>query len=100
MNAVSEVEYWVYNVANHPSAFSLPLVGGQTYPDYVAKLKDGRTLVVEYKGGHLIRDAAEKRLVGELWQAASEGRGVYVFAEKDRGGLDLRDQIRVALATS
>ncbi|HEX8554168.1 MAG TPA: hypothetical protein VF695_05635 [Sphingomonas sp.] len=101
VGAVSEVEYWVRNVANHPSAFSLPLVGGQTYPDFVAKVKDGRTLVVEYKGAHLVRDAAEKRLVGELWQAASEGRGgVYVFAEKDRGGLDVRDQIRAALATS
>jgi hypothetical protein len=26
---------------------------GCFYPDFVCKLKDGRILVVEYKGGHL-----------------------------------------------
>lgn len=52
-------------------------------------------LVVEYKGAHLVRDAAEKRLVGELW--AQAGGGVYVFAERERDGLDVRGQIRAAL---
>jgi type III restriction enzyme len=96
LDAVPEVDSWVRNVANHPAAFWLPLANGRTYPDFVARLKDGRTLVVEYKGGHLVRDAAEKRLAGELWQSA--GGGVYVFAEKERDGLNVRDQIRRALA--
>lgn len=95
LDATSEVEFWVRNVAKHPAAFSLPLAGGRTYPDFVAKLKDGRMLVVEYKGAHLVRDAAEKRLVGELW--AQAGGGVYVFAELERDGLDVRRQVRAAL---
>ena len=96
LDAMPEVRFWVRNVANHPAAFSLPLANGRTYPDFVAQLTDGRILVVEYKGAHLVRDAAEKRLVGELWQA--RGGGVYVFAEKTRDGLDVRGQIRAALA--
>ena len=98
LDAVPEVDFWVRNVATHPAAFWLPLATGRTYPDFVARLKDGRILVVEYKGGHLIRDAAEKRLAGELWEAS--GGGVYVFAEKEREGQDVRDQIRQALTSS
>jgi type III restriction enzyme len=38
------------------------------YPDFVCKLKDGRVLVVEYKGGHLQNDdSKEKKALGELW---------------------------------
>ena len=37
-------------------------------------LTDGRILVVEYKGAHLTSDAADKRLAGELWAEASDGR--------------------------
>jgi hypothetical protein len=46
----------------------LPLASGFFYPDFVAKLKDGRIFVVEYKGEHLAGsgndDTNEKRLVG------------------------------------
>lgn len=97
IDAMPEIEYWVRNVAGHPNAFKLPVSGGWTYPDFVAKLKDGRLLVVEYKGGHLVADSAEKRNVGELWQASSGGRGVYVFAERVVDGKDVREQIRTAL---
>lgn len=69
-----------------------------TYPDFVAKLIDGRLLVVEYKGGHLVADSVEKRNVGELWQASSDGRAVYVFAERMVDGEDVRQQIRAALS--
>lgn len=103
IDAMGEIDHWIRNVANHPNAFWLPLAGGgnnRTYPDFVAQLKDGRILVVEYKGAHLVAGAAEKRLIGELWARASEGRGVYVFAEKERDGLDVRGQIREALARS
>jgi type III restriction enzyme len=84
-------------VSQHPNAFRLPVSGGWTYPDFVAKLKDGRLLVVEYKGGHLVADSTEKRAVGELWQARSGSDGVYVFAEKDVDGKDVREQIRASL---
>lgn len=97
LDAMPEIEYWVRNVAGHPAAFRLPTATGWTYPDFVARLKDGRTLVVEYKGDHLVKDAAEKRAIGELWQSASHGRGVYVFARKEVAGKAVRDQIREAI---
>jgi type III restriction enzyme len=100
IDSMAEIDFWVRNVAGHPNAFWLPVAGAssnRTYPDFVAKLKNGRILVVEYKGGHLVADAAEKRLVGELWAATSKGRGVYVLAEKTRDGMDVRGQIRKAL---
>lgn len=98
IDAILEIDYWVRNVSNHPNAFKLPVATGWTYPDFVAKLKDDRILVVEYKGDHLVKDAAEKRAVGELWQSASDGKGVYVFARKDVDGRTVRDQIRNAIA--
>jgi len=98
IDALGEVEYWVRNVANHPNAFRLPVAGGWTYPDFIVKLKDSRLLVVEYKGEHLIKESAEKRAVGALWQARSGGRGIYVLAvRKDDDGRDVRDQVRAAL---
>jgi hypothetical protein len=63
-----KVEFWIRNVAQHVNSFRLPLASGFFYPDFVAKLKDGRTFVVEYKGEHLAvsgnDDTNEKRLVG------------------------------------
>jgi len=100
IDAMPEIEYWVRNVSGHPNSFKLPTATGWTYPDFVGKLKDGRILVVEYKGEHLVKDASEKRAVGELWQSASNGNGVYVFARKDVDGKTVRDQIRVALTAT
>lgn len=97
LDSMSEVEFWVRNVAQHPSAFWLPVAKGRTYPDFVAQLKDGRLLAVEYKGEHLIAEATEKRNVGALWQAASAGKCIYVMAEKQRDGLDVKGQIRAVL---
>ena len=58
-------------------------------------LEDGRLLVVEYKGAHIAdgADSAEKRTVGELWERKSDGKGVFVLAEKSVGGTDTRSQI-------
>jgi|EndMetStandDraft_9_1072997.scaffolds.fasta_scaffold00889_6 type III restriction enzyme len=100
IDAMTELDYWVRNVSNHPNAFRLPVASGWTYPDFVGRLKDGRLLVVEYKGSHLIAEAAEKRAVGELWQRHSNGAGIYVFAIKDDDGRDVRQQIRQKIAIS
>lgn len=97
LDSIGDVEFWVRNVAKHPDAFWLPLASGRTYPDFVAKLKDGRLLVVEYKGDHLVADSTAKRAIGALWQNASEGQGVYVFAEKERDGMGVKQQILMAI---
>jgi type III restriction enzyme len=93
----SKVEFWVRNVAQHVNSFRLPLASGFFYPDFVAKLKDGRIFVVEYKGEHLAGsgndDTNEKRLVGALWEKASAGKGLFAMIEKDIEGRDPRQQL-------
>jgi type III restriction enzyme len=101
IDALDEVETWVRNVPpRHQWCFRLPTSRDNFYPDFVARLKDGRILVVEYKGAHLAADPAEreKRRVGELWARASKGKGVFVWAmKKDEAGRDVRGQLRYAL---
>ena len=84
----------------HASQFWMPTSRQRTYPDFVAKLKDGRLLVVEYKGDHLAEAASEqeKELVGKLWAARSDGKGVYLMARKlDEQGRNVREQLLMAI---
>lgn len=97
LDSLPQVDYWLRNISQRPSSFWFPLAQNKTYPDFVAKLKDGRTMVVEYKGDHLVADSDEKRAIGELWQKASGGQGIYVFLEKERDGRDPRRQLLAAL---
>lgn len=97
IDLLDEVEFWVRNLV-HPSQFWMPTSIQRTYPDFVAKLKDGRLFVIEYKGGDRITadQEEEKRLVGELWANRSDRRGVYLMASKANGSL--RDQLLAAIA--
>ena len=88
------VQFWVRNVAKHTESFWLPTATGKFYPDFVARLEDGRLLVVEYKGAHMLEDAREKRAVGELWERSSGRRGLFLIAEKSVQGKDVASQIR------
>jgi type III restriction enzyme len=74
-----DVRFWVRNVDRKPNAFWLQLSNGRFYPDFVALLGDGRTLVVEYKGKHLEEESREKRIIGELWAEASGGACIFVM---------------------
>ena len=61
IDALEEVETWVRNVPpRHQWCFSLPTSRDDFYPDFVARLKDGRILVVEYKGAHLTADPSQR----------------------------------------
>ncbi len=101
IDALDEVETWVRNVPpRHQWCFRLPTSRDDFYPDFVARLMDGRILVVEYKGAHLAADPSEreKRRVGELWARASKGKGVFVWAmKKDEAGRDVRGQLVAAI---
>ncbi|TXT49283.1 MAG: type III restriction enzyme Res subunit [Spirochaetes bacterium] len=101
IDALDEVETWVRNVPpRHQWCFRLPTSRDDFYPDFVAKLKDGRILVIEYKGAHLASDPAEreKRRVGELWARVSKGKGLFVWAMKrDDTGRGVRQQLNTAL---
>jgi type III restriction enzyme len=97
LDSLNEVEFWLRNVSQHKSSFRLPLASGNFYPDFVAKLKDGRIFVVEYKGellaGSGVEDTNEKRVVGEKWERASGGKGLFSIIEKQVAGRDMRQQL-------
>lgn len=89
IDSLDEVEWWVRNLDSQPTrSFWLQTSKGRFYPDFVCKLKDGRTLVVEYKGIHLYTDAQEKLAIGELWEKRSDGRCLFVMpTNREYGGL-------------
>lgn len=96
-----QVKYWVRNLDSRPKAsFWLPTSTDRFYPDFVALLQDGRLLVIEYKGGLTAQteDTKEKRTVGELWEAKSNGKGLFMIAEKkDQLGRGVFDQIQAKI---
>lgn len=96
-----DVEVWVRNLA-HPTQFRFPTATGSTYPDFVAKLKDGRICVIEYKGDDRYDhpNNAAKRAVGELW-ARKYPNGLYLMPrETDETGRDIDQQIAHAISAT
>lgn len=95
IDLLDEVDFWVRNLV-HPSQFWMPTAKQRTYPDFVVRLNDGRILVVEYKGGDRFsgEQEKEKRMVGDLWAKRSDGKGLYLMAQKvDDKGRNVREQI-------
>ncbi len=91
------VKYWVRNLdSRSDTSFRLPRAHRWFYPDFVALLKDGRILVVEYKGEQLIDKQSEKEKanVGALWEARSNDKGLFLMVEKEKNGLDMFEQIK------
>jgi type III restriction enzyme len=77
-----EVEFWVRNLPKQDKfSFWLQTSTDRFYPDFVCKLKDGRILVVEYKGSDRIDnpEEQEKLEIGEFWEQHSEGRCLFVM---------------------
>lgn len=97
IDSVPRVQYWVRNLEQrHDCSFWLPTSTDKFYPDFVAKLIDGRYLVVEYKGADRMdtADTKEKKMIGELWEARSNGRCVFHL-----GGATNMDQLIRGLGT-
>lgn len=102
LDALPGLKYWTRNVARHRNSFSLPTSTDKFYPDFVAVMDDGRLLVVEYKGKDRAadesRDSREKKLIGEQWAKASNGKAVFVMATMEKGDpMEVRTQITEAL---
>jgi type III restriction enzyme len=101
LDAHPQVKWWVRNVDRQPGSFWLPLSSGRKfYPDFVALLQDSRLLVVEHKGGHLesADDAKEKNGIGALWEAKSNGTGLFLMtAKRDANGRDVFAQIQAKI---
>lgn len=91
IDQMDEVEFWVRNLERQESfSFWLQTASDKFYPDFVCKLKDGRYLVVEYKGADRWSndDSKEKRRLGELWALKSDGRCLFVMPKgKDWGAI-------------
>ena len=69
------------------------------YPDFFAELDDGRSLLVEYKGEHLIEYDQEKKNIGELWESKSKGKALFLWAvKKDASGRDVHRQLSDKIA--
>lgn len=76
IDALDGVDFWVRNLErNHIYGFWLQTSTDKFYPDFVCRLKDGRNLVVEYKGEdrYINEDSVEKRILGGLWAQRSQG---------------------------
>jgi type III restriction enzyme len=96
IDSCEDVKYWVRNVERHSLSFKLPISNGNFYPDFVAVLNDGRILIVEYKGKHLLDnlDTKEKVLIGEMWEKAMSKNGLFILAVQDKDGKDIASQIK------
>lgn len=101
IDSLDEVDFWVRNLERQPErSFWLPTATDRFYPDFVARLNDGRLFVVEYKGAHLYGapDAVEKRNIGRVWAAASAGRCVFAMVTHPSvAGKSAGAQLREAL---
>jgi type III restriction enzyme len=76
-----ETAFWVRNLVRKPNTFWLQTAQDRFYPDFVVRLKDGRTLVVEYKGKTWaeLQSEKDKKIVGETWAEASGGTCLFVM---------------------
>jgi type III restriction enzyme len=92
------IKFWARNLERQPKyAFWLPTSTDKFYPDFIVQLKDGRLLVIEYKGAHLRNDdSKEKELIGKVW--AEKSGNLFLMAwKKDDNGLDVYQQINKCL---
>ncbi len=87
IDSLPEVDFWVRNLERDQFSFWLQTSTDKFYPDFVAKLKDGRFFVVEYKGSDRTperdTDSAEKQTLGQLWEARSNDLCIFRMITKE-----------------
>ncbi len=101
IDSLQEVEFWVRNLERDQCAFWLQTSTDKFYPDFVAKLQDGRFLAVEYKGSHLetSEDTKEKDAIGQLWAVRSKGQCLFLLVTKKTMREDLLAAVRRSSGT-
>ena len=106
LDALPEVEVWLRNIESRPNSFRLPCPhkgNDWFYPDFVARLTDGRALVLEYKGSHIEDGDKAKRQIGLAWQRAMQGQGLFLWigdSEETAQGRGIAQQILARLGSS
>ena len=97
-----QIRHWVRNVEREERfSFWLPTASDYFYPDFICELTDGRLLVIEYKGAHLLNDdTREKVQIGHQWEASSGERCLFLLAlAMDEQGRNVEQQIAHKIAT-
>ena len=80
-----DIEYWVRNLVRKPTcSFFLPTTKIGFFPDFVCRLPNGKTLVVEYKSTRDWDAAKPDRDIGELWEELSGGQCRFVMVKEKR----------------
>jgi len=82
IDQMPQIETWVRNIERRQeSSFWLQTSTDRFYPDFVARVNDGRVLVVEYKNERdwSNDDSREKRALGDLWANRSGGRCIFIM---------------------
>jgi type III restriction enzyme len=82
IDGLDGVEWWVRNLERQPAhSFWLQTSTDKFYPDFVCKLKNGKVLVVEYKGTDRAtnEDTKEKERLGDLWAKRSGGACLFLM---------------------
>jgi hypothetical protein len=78
-----QVQWWWRN----PDRTGWPIVGywGRFYPDFIVRLTNGRTLVLEYKGKQLAAgdDTERKENLGTFWAGVAGSRVDFYLVTKD-----------------
>jgi type III restriction enzyme len=93
-----EIEFWVRNLVNKSAcSYFLQKATGRFYPDFICQLKNGKTLIVEYKGANGWTDAADDRVIGGLWAEMSDGKCHFVMV-KNKEWEVIDAEIKKALA--
>lgn len=97
----AKVDFWIRNLERQPlTSFWLQTSTDKFYPDFVAKLTDGRVFVLEHKGMDRVSndDSREKRALGNLWASLSKGEGIFLMScLVDEKGRSLAQQIEEAI---
>lgn len=97
IDSLSEIKFWIRNLERRPlHSFWLQTSTDKFYPDFVGLLNDGRYIVIEYKGEDRWSndDSKEKRDLGELWEARSGKRCLFVMP-KGRDFQAIRTKVQV-----
>lgn len=96
IDSLPQVKYWARNLQQRPEhSFWLQTATDKFYPDFVARLTDGRFLVVEYKGEGMmpLPDTEEKKMIGELWEARSNRKCLFRLVGRDNMENALREAV-------
>jgi len=74
LDALDNLVWWYRNRENED--FYLRGWWGKFYPDFIAKIRSGICVALEYKGEHLAtaEDAQRKEEVGRIWEEVSYGQ--------------------------